>query len=115
MKTIIPTALFAFILIGCQPNDSATEKEAADAIWYKGTIITINDSEPTAEAVAVKNGRTLAVGTEANVLRHQASTTTMHSLAGKTLLPGFVDAHGHLSFVGFQALSANLLPKPTAR
>lgn len=100
----------ALTLVACQQPTSPLE--TADAIWHQGTVLTINDAAPTAEAVAVKDGRILAVGTEQEVLRHQGNNTQMHSLKQKTLLPGFVDAHGHLSFVGFQALSANLLPAP---
>lgn len=112
MRLLLPAmlGLSALTLMGCQPSTHSAE--TADAIWYQGTVITINDESPSAEAVAVKNGRILAVGPEKEVLRHQSSETQMHSLHQQTLLPGFVDAHGHLSFVGFQALSANLLPAP---
>jgi predicted amidohydrolase YtcJ len=59
--------------------------------------------------------KNLAVGTRADVERDQrGATTRMVDLGGKTLLPGFIDAHGHLKNVGFQALSANLLPPQMA-
>lgn len=109
---ILPAMLgfSALCLTACQ--QAGTPLETADAIWHQGTVLTINDDAPTAEAVAVKDGKIIAVGTEKAVLRHQGNNTQMHSLHQQTLLPGFVDAHGHLSFVGFQALSANLLPAP---
>ncbi|MBC7522150.1 MAG: amidohydrolase family protein, partial [Sandarakinorhabdus sp.] len=85
----------------------------ADAIWFGGPIITVDDKTPRAEAVAVKDGKITAIGTKAAILKaERGSATILHDLAGKTLIPGFFDAHGHFSGVGVQALAANLLPPP---
>ncbi|MBM1144518.1 amidohydrolase [Alcanivorax sp. ZXX171] len=102
-------ALALATLAGCQ---HAPPAEPADAIWTNGPIITVDDDHPNAEAVAVRDGRIVAVGKRKTVLRYQGETTVIHDLQGRTLLPGFVDAHGHVFFVGFQAMSANLLPPP---
>jgi predicted amidohydrolase YtcJ len=88
--------------------------ETADTIYTNGTIITVDAEESIAEAVAVKDGKILAVGGQAKVLAHQGDATEVIDLEGKTMTPGFIDAHGHLKNVGFQALSANLLPPPDA-
>lgn len=85
---------------------------AADAIWFNGPIVTVDDAHPTAEAVAVRDGKITAVGSRKDVMQQKGASTRMHDLQGSTLVPGFVDAHGHVSIVGFQALSANLLPPP---
>ena len=71
-----------------------------------------NDARPSAEAVAVRDGLIVAVGERHEVLRYRGEHTALHDLSGHTLMPGFVDAHGHVFFVGFQAMSANLLPPP---
>jgi predicted amidohydrolase YtcJ len=81
-------------------------------IYYKGIILTINDNQPTAEAVAVKDGKILAVGAEADVLQTAGQNTQKIDLGGKTMLPGFFDAHGHMMVGGLQALCANLLAPP---
>ena len=86
--------------------------EPADQIYHNGVIITINDAQPTAEAVAVKDGKILAVGDKDEVLRSKGDDTTLIDLGGKTMLPGFVDSHGHTYMVGLQASTANLLPPP---
>jgi len=86
--------------------------ETADVIYRNGNVITINDTQPKAEAVAVKNGKVLAVGTMDEVLKTKGDTTKTVELAGKTMLPGFVDGHGHVFMGGIQALSANLLAPP---
>ncbi|BCQ61339.1 hypothetical protein PBOI14_30890 [Pseudomonas sp. Boi14] len=62
--------------------------------------------------MAVKDGKILAVGDRQHVLKNKGPATQMLDLKGATLLPGFVDPHGHVSMVGFQAASANLLPPP---
>jgi hypothetical protein len=72
----------------------------------------MNDTAMRAEAVAVKDGRIIAVGGEAEVMKSKGAETVVTDLAGRTLLPGFVDAHGHIFGGGVQALSANLLPPP---
>ncbi len=67
---------------------------------------------PTAEAVAVKDGRILAVGSMPDLLAHQGDGTEVFDLDGRAMLPGFVDSHGHVVMGGLQALSANLLAPP---
>jgi predicted amidohydrolase YtcJ len=86
--------------------------KVADAIWYNGPIVTVDADKPSADAVAVKDGKILAVGSRKGVMRLKGKATRLVDLHGGTLLPGFVDPHGHVSMVGFQALSANLLPPP---
>jgi predicted amidohydrolase YtcJ len=69
---------------------------AADTIYVGGDIVTLNDAQPAAEALAVKDGRILAVGARNEVeSAHTGETTKVVDLAGKTLLPGFLDTHGH--------------------
>ncbi len=84
----------------------------AEAIYAGGPILTMNDAAPTAEAVAVRGGRILAVGSRAQVEATRGPGTRSIDLGGRTLLPGLVDPHGHMMMVGLQALSANLLPAP---
>ncbi len=94
------------------PPTTSMAPAAADAIYFGGNIITVNDAAPTAEAIAVKGGKILAVGTKIDVLKLKGDATQLVDLAGKTLIPGFVDGHGHFSEVGLQSVSANLLPPP---
>jgi predicted amidohydrolase YtcJ len=84
----------------------------AEAIYSGGPILTMNDAQPTAEAVAVRGGRILAVGSRAEVEATRGPGTRSVNLEGRAMLPGFVDPHGHVVLVGLQAISANLLPAP---
>jgi predicted amidohydrolase YtcJ len=104
-------ALVVVIWIGSCTHTPEPE-QVANVIYTSGDIITINDSHPTAEAIAVKDGRILAVGAKTDVLKHKGSITKMIDMRGKTLVPGFIDAHGHVFNAGLQALAANLLPRP---
>ena len=74
----------------------AAASQAADAIYTGGDIVTVNDAQPVVEALAVKDGKILAVGTRTDVEKaHRNAATTIVDLGGRTLLPGFIDAHGH--------------------
>jgi predicted amidohydrolase YtcJ len=106
MKT---TALILASFCLLELADAAT---TADIIYHGGTVITINDAAPRAQAVAVKDGKILVVGDKEDVLRSKGEATKLVDLTGKTMLPGFVDAHGHVFMGGLQALSANMLAPP---
>ena len=94
------------------PFSSAVSQEIADTIYTGGPIVTMNDDRPTAEAVAVKDGRILAVGALEELAANRGDSTELYDLDGRAMLPGFVDSHGHVVMGGLQALSANLLAPP---
>jgi hypothetical protein len=116
MRNVMKLAAIAVIALsagcGLAPSAPATES-TADAIYAGGDIVTVNDSQPTAEAVAVKGGRILAVGKrEAIEKAHKGQATTLVELAGRTLVPGLFDSHVHVAQLGTQAVGANLLAAP---
>ncbi len=86
--------------------------DEAEIIYFGGPIITIDDANPRAEAVAVKGGLILAVGKADEVMKLKGANTKLVDLGGRTMLPGFVDSHGHLVGGGMQAVAANMLPPP---
>ena len=86
--------------------------DSPDTIYHNGTVITIDDARPLAEAVAVRSGRIVAVGSDAEVMAGAGAATRVVDLQGKTMLPGFVDSHGHAYLIGLQSMTANLLPPP---
>lgn len=100
------------IFLGVGVSSPLFAGEFADIIYHDGNIITINDAQPRIEAVAVKDGKILTVGSTKEVFGSKGSDTLMVDLKGSTMLPGFVDAHGHVMGGGLQALSANLLAPP---
>lgn len=87
-------------------------EDAQDLIFSGGPILTMDDHAPRAEALAVRDGTILAVGSKEVVEAAAGSKARRVDLDGRTLLPGFFDAHSHVSMVGLQARYANLLPAP---
>lgn len=79
---------------------------------FLGRVITMDDAQPVAEALAVAGGLILAVGTRDAVMALAGPDTVVTELGDGALIPGFVDAHGHVTMGGMQALSANLLAPP---
>jgi len=68
----------------------------ADLIFTGGPIVTVDARRPRAEALAVDDGRIVALGTHDEVIReHRTPETYLIDLAGRALLPGFVEPHGH--------------------
>ncbi|PSU32144.1 amidohydrolase [Photobacterium lutimaris] len=69
----------------------------ADLIFTNGDIVTVTGEADRAQAVAIKNSKIIAVGSNADVLKEQGSNTEVRDLGGKTMTPGFIDSHGHFS------------------
>lgn len=84
----------------------------ADTIYRGGTIVTVDDKNPVAEALAVKGGTILAVGKQADVLKHRGDGTKLIELQGKTLVPGFLDGHSHFINCLQVAQQANCFAPP---
>ena len=66
-----------------------------DAIYHGSNIVTMDDKNPTAEALALKDGKIVAVGKKVEVLKLKGESTKVIDLQGKTLVPGFLDGHSH--------------------
>jgi predicted amidohydrolase YtcJ len=77
-------------------------------LFVNGDIITLNDAQPTAEAVLVQNGRIKAIGFRDEVEKAAAGKADVVDLNGKTLMPGFIDSHSHVSLVGTKLALANM-------
>ncbi len=88
--------------------------EPADAIYGGGTILTMAGPEPAqVECLAVKDGRIVFVGRAAEAAAFAGPDTRRVDLAGKTLLPGFIDTHGHFVYFGKNLVDANLFGAAT--
>ena len=76
------------------------EQEKPELILHNGNIWTVNAAEPRAQAVAIARGRFLAVGSDMDVLNLAVPGARKIDLGGKSVLPGFIDAHSHPSEAG---------------
>ena len=68
---------------------------AADTLYFGGPILTVDRQQPEVQALAVRDGRILALGAAQDLEPHVGPATTRVDLKGQTLLPGFVEAHTH--------------------
>lgn len=85
-------------------------------VYHGGPIVTMAGDEPeTVEAVAVRGGTIVAIGSRAEVERKAGRRPQRIDLKGRTLLPGFIDAHGHVSMVGRYAMMADLSGPPVGK
>ncbi|MCY7352870.1 MAG: amidohydrolase [Cytophagaceae bacterium] len=95
----ISLLLFAGILRAQQP---------ADLVVHHGLVYTVNARFDVAEAFAVKDGRILAVGKNTDILRNYRAKTILDA-GGKTIYPGFIDAHAHFYRYGLSLQRVNLM------
>ncbi|MBT5073185.1 MAG: amidohydrolase [Kordiimonadaceae bacterium] len=80
----------------------------ADIVLKNGTVYTVNENQPTAEAVAILGSKIIYVGDDIGVERYACGDANVVDLMGKAVYPGLIDAHGHLSGVGFREVNLNL-------
>ena len=92
MKTSL-TASFLAVLFSLQAVAHAAEP--ADLIVHKAKVVTVDAKFSIAEAVAIKDGRVIALGTDADVLKLRGPKTRVIDAGGKTVLPGLYDSHVH--------------------
>ncbi|MBO6740933.1 MAG: amidohydrolase [Phycisphaerales bacterium] len=89
-------ALIASLALACGLHASA----APDQIVYNATIYTANDALPTAEAIAIEDDRIVGIGDLITIQALADEETRMIDLEGRTVLPGLIDAHGHMKGLG---------------
>ena len=94
------------LLLGLVPVQQ--QSAAADVVFKNGNVYTVDPKTPRAEAIAVTRDRIVFVGSNADAQKFVGSKTRVVDLKGSTVLPGFADAHQHLSGVGFREMTLNL-------
>lgn len=82
------------------PQSNLSEPTAligkADIIFTDGDILTMDPSNPKAQAIAIHGNNILGIGTNENLAPFRGERTILINLAGRTMMPGFVDAHSHM-------------------
>ncbi len=85
----------------------------SDIILTNGDVITLDDKRPSAQAIAIKGTKIIAVGKSKDILaRWKSEGTEVVDLAGKTVVPGFIDAWGQMSHLGLATVAAPLQAPP---
>jgi predicted amidohydrolase YtcJ len=87
----------------------------SDLVLYNANVITMDPACPKAELIAVENGRIAAVTTNEAIRELRSRKTEVIDCKGKTVIPGFIDAHCHLAAFAEGFMSLNLSPPEGVR
>jgi predicted amidohydrolase YtcJ len=90
--------LLLVLVAGCDTSNLPVS-DIADTVYIGGRIYTVNDYQPWAESIAIKDGRFISVGTDQESKQHIGETTKVVELAGAFVMPGLQDAHIHTQMV----------------
>jgi predicted amidohydrolase YtcJ len=107
MRLTIPLFLLSFFFHSC------SDKEPATMVIFGGTIYTMTEKMPVCEAIAVRNNKIIYAGSKVDAIRLMDDKTQMLDLGGKTLVPGFVEGHGHIIDFGYSEMNLKLAEAST--
>ncbi|MCF8238208.1 MAG: amidohydrolase [Saprospiraceae bacterium] len=104
---ILRTALFSFILLltSCFP----ISEKGPDTIYFNGNIYTVDPLQPGAQAIAIQDGKVVAIGGDEEITTLAGPHTVMIDLHAQFVMPGFIDGHAHLLGVGNAKKEVQLL------
>jgi predicted amidohydrolase YtcJ len=94
------------VVAGCAASEP---EEPADLVLRGGHVVTVDSTQPEAEAVAVRGHTIVAVGSDADIERFIGSETEVIDLAGRLVIPGFIEGHGHFPGLGEKMLNLDLM------
>jgi len=83
-----------------------------EIVFINAQVLTVHSNPKQANALLIRNQRIVAVGDEEDVLAQASRAARIRDLGGRTITPGFVDAHSHFPVSGLSAVSVNVAPPP---
>ncbi len=108
-KALLKSLLFSLCALVIGFTVGCTQKGPADLALINGKIVTVDKNIPEAQALAVKDGVIIDVGSNAKIERCIDDATRVIDLEGKLAIPGFIDAHGHFTGLGRSLMRLNLM------
>lgn len=96
MKQLIVILILFIVLVSCKQNNK-TDEINADLIVTNAKVAVMDSNKTITDAIAVKDGKVLATGTNDFILKYQGAQTKVIDAKGKTLIPGLNDSHLHLT------------------
>lgn len=103
-RKIFVSSLSLFLLFSC-----ASVENQADQIFVNGTIYTVNDQNKVVPALAVKEGKIVAIGSNQEIEKLKGDKTQVIDLQGKMMMPGFIESHAHFMGLGYSKLDLDLM------
>lgn len=107
---MVATVLVVLVLVGMAWL--SPERPPASQVFINARVITMDAGQPFAKAVALSHERIVAVGSNQDIEPFISAGTVVHDLQGKTLMPGFIDAHGHFPASGLSVFGVDLNSPP---
>lgn len=118
IKNILLATVAVGFLVACSGEQSGSNNASgdnnaaactpADIVLTNGNIYTVNENNPSAEAIAIKDSKFIYVGDNDGASRYACGEANVIDLAGKAVYPGFIESHGHIAGVGFREVNLNL-------
>jgi predicted amidohydrolase YtcJ len=96
----------AFTLTVC--SNAVIAQENADLVLLGGKVVTVDPKQPTAQALAARGGKIVAVGSDQDVSKLIGDATKVIRLNGKLAIPGFIEGHGHFTGLGASMMLLDL-------
>jgi predicted amidohydrolase YtcJ len=91
------------------PGAHESTAQVAELVLTNAKVVTLEDAMPEARALAVRGGRILALGGEAEMRRYVGAATQVIDLHGQLVVPGFIEGHGHFTALGEAGLQLRLM------
>ena len=107
-KKRLLTALLPLILLFCWAPGGSGPIEPADLVLIGGKVVTVDETMPEAEAIAISGYTIAAVGSNRKISRYIGESTSVIELEGRLVIPGFIEGHGHFTSLGESMLKLDL-------
>jgi predicted amidohydrolase YtcJ len=110
-RFVVAALAIAAAIAGAQARSAATQTAQitpADLVLRNGKVVTVDDTRPSAEAIAVSGDTIAAVGSNQEMQKYVGSATKVIDLNGALAVPGLIDAHVHFTGVGQAAMNLKL-------
>ena len=101
-------AVFIFFL-SCNSASKNSSTETAELVINNAKIYTVNKNQPDAEALAVKDGKIVFIGSNSDVKKYIGDKTEVIDAKGQFVMPGFIEGHGHIHGLGASLINLNLM------
>ena len=102
---IVAGGTFAAFRFSTQRNQ---QTPPADLVLRGGRIVTLDDQAPEAQALAARDGRIVAIGSNADIAGYIGSSTQVIEINGQFAMPGFIEGHGHFTGIGENKINLDL-------
>jgi len=96
-------------------TEPAKAPTVTNRVFINGNIITMDESDTIVEALIIRNGQIVETGNNTEIKKKMSEQDDLVDLAGKTVLPGFIDAHGHFPGSGSTAVGVDLNSPPIGK